>query len=162
MPSHNDEEKIVSPKDRYADEEVSPLPPLAKDGGVMPIMPLSAPKPLPVASPQNFICLRGPCAHYVELNSIAEVELKADYQPVQINRYCRVVPGVLLDITEDCVFTCNRWDPEDPKDRKHGVESRQKRFLADNPECVKADRERDRKRAEFYAYDESNEGDSDE
>lgn len=55
-----------SPTDVYADIAPQPLPPIAPDGGIAPGT-VGAPAPLPAATPQTFICLRGPCRHYHEI-----------------------------------------------------------------------------------------------
>lgn len=148
MPTvHEDPDKRAVPSERLADEEPGPLPPMAPDGGIMP-MPLDLPPPLPKAVPEEFVCLRGPCRHYVELTSLAEVEVKVEgWQPVQKNRYCRVLQGAYLDLTEDSVFECNRWDPPRTRDPyEEDREQRQKEYLAAHPECVVADTERVRRR----------------
>ncbi|MCC7024578.1 MAG: hypothetical protein IT338_17255 [Thermomicrobiales bacterium] len=55
-----------SPIDVYANIDSAPLPPIAPDGGIA-AGTVGAPAPLPEATPQTFICLRGPCRYYGEL-----------------------------------------------------------------------------------------------
>lgn len=141
-----EEDKRVVPSERLANEEPGALPPPAPDGGIPP-MPLDLPPPIPPASPEEFVCLRGPCRHYIELESLAEVEVKIEgYQPVQKNRYCRVIPGVYLDLTEDSVFGCNRWDPEESD---AGLAQRRKNYLDLHPNCGKADAARIQKKQQL-------------
>ena len=145
MEAHEGEDKRVVPSERLAHEEPGPLPPLAPDGG-LPHLPLDPPPPLPKATPEEFVCLRGPCCHYVEMVSPAGVEVKVEgYEPVQVNRYCRVIPGVYLDLTEDSVFSCNRWDPEDEADLAR-LEHHRREYLNAHPGCAQADTARVEKR----------------
>jgi hypothetical protein len=116
--------------DPWKDVEPDPAPPPAKDGGPNMVGYLGRPEPLPKASPDNFVCLRGPCRHYIEIHSFAEVESRGlDRAPRQINRICKVIPGVELDLTDDCVFECSEWVPMDPMDIANREHARQ-RYLA--------------------------------
>lgn len=95
--------------------------------------------PIPPASPDTFVCLRGPCRHYWELVTFmasgnpAETwgpdGLKDDdgnpiRMPRQINRTCLAHPGTETELTEDTVYACNRWDPLTPRE----VRARDKRI----------------------------------
>jgi hypothetical protein len=97
--------------DQFDNMEPPPSPVMGPDGPAMPVTYLTPGEPLPPATPENFLCLLGPCKHYVEIHSWADVEARGIQRPKQINRICRVIPGVDLDLTEDCVFACNEWAP---------------------------------------------------
>jgi hypothetical protein len=98
--------------DPFRDAESMPTPPVAPDGGPNMIGYLGVPDPIPPATPDQFICLAGPCRHYLEIHSLADVETRGhNGPPKHINRLCRVISGVEIDLTDDCVFSCSEWDP---------------------------------------------------
>lgn len=101
--------KVLDP---FKEVEPIPVPPPAPDGGPNMARYLGEVEPIPAATPENFICLRGPCKNYVEIHSFAEVESRGlSHTPKQINRLCRVIPGTEIDLTDDCVFHCSEWTP---------------------------------------------------
>lgn len=128
MEKHDGGEKRKAPGDHYQDIEQPPLA-IAPDGGIAPDM-VGPPTPVPAATPQNFVCLRGPCRHYWELTTWmgsgnpaetwAELGVR---EPRQISRSCLAHPGTETELTEDCAFECNRWDPLSPRE----VRKREKR-----------------------------------
>lgn len=132
MEKHENGGKHRAPAtDTYADWEPSPLV-AAPDGGIAPdaVGELSS---VPEASPANFICLRGPCRHYWQIETYLGAGNPADTwkelgirEPRQISRSCLVHPGTETEVTEDCVYDCNRWDPLSPRE----VRKREKRRLA--------------------------------
>lgn len=110
----DEKRKVLDP---FKDVDPMPTPMAGPDGG--PVMQgyLGPAEPIPAATPENFICLAGPCRYYIEIHSYAEVETRGlSHTPRQINRLCRVMSGVELDLTDDCVFACSEWDPQDPKE----------------------------------------------
>lgn len=116
--------------DPFKDVETMPVPPPAPDGGPNMMGYLGTPEPLPAADPDNFVCLRGPCRHYIEIHSFAEVETRGlNHVPKQINRMCKVISGVEIDLTDDCVFHCSEWDPLDSVDVQ-ARERRRQRYLS--------------------------------
>lgn len=133
-----DDPKRRSPGDVYAGFEPGPLA-IAPDGGIAP-GPIGTSAPVPAATPETFICLRGPCRHYWVMETFfesgnpketwdSEVGLKdADGKPVrqphQITRSCLAHPGTIEELTEDAVFECNKFDPLSPRELK----KRQKRI----------------------------------
>lgn len=112
--------------DRYQDIQPSPGPVPGPDG--MPTMPtgfLGSPDPIPAATPENFLCLRGPCRFYLEFHSMADVEVRGlDHAPKQINRYCTVIQGDSVELTDECITACNAWDPMQPVELRAREERR--------------------------------------
>lgn len=81
------------------------------------------PVPLPSAPPESsletlevddlsdvFVCLRGPCSHYVEQLSPANVH-NAEENLRQVSRTCLLLKA---DLTDDLVLDCSRWEPPGP------------------------------------------------
>ncbi|MBT8452999.1 MAG: hypothetical protein KJO40_13605 [Deltaproteobacteria bacterium] len=131
-------EKRKASADHYADFEPAPLP-VAPDGGIAAtgIAPLS---PVPAATPRNMVCLRGPCRHYWELTTYLGSGNPADTwaelgvrEPRQLNRSCLAHPGTETELTEDCAFDCNRWDPLSPREMRKR-ERRRKRYYRRHPD----------------------------
>jgi hypothetical protein len=135
-----DNERDSVPAERYADVQLPPGPPIAPDGGIAPgygIQPAPAP---PEATPDAFVCLRGPCRHYWHLETFAGAgnpkgtfENLGLREPRQINRTCIANPGHETDLTEDCVYECNLWDPLSP-DQLDAIEARRRRYFEANQE----------------------------
>ncbi len=134
-------DKHRSPTDAYKDFEPGPLPAIAPDGGFVPSAgPIGLPAAIPPAHPDSFICLRGPCRYYWQLETFLEsgnpketwdpeIGLKDEHgepirMPRQITRTCLAHPGTTQELTEDTVFSCNRFDPLSPRE----VKGRQKRI----------------------------------
>lgn len=55
-----------------------------------------------------FVCLRGPCSHYMEQTEPAEVH-NVEEGLLQTTRTCLVKTGA--DLTEQTVYDCNLWSP---------------------------------------------------
>jgi hypothetical protein len=110
-----------------------------------PLPPQGPRRKLPMATPESFVCLRGPCRHLMTTTSPADLENES-YEPVATDRYCKALPGVLLELTEDSVYSCSDWDPgeENPSRKK-----RQETFL--RSKLGKACAEADAKRAKDLA-----------
>jgi hypothetical protein len=134
-----DEIRVVPGEKHYAD--FSPgVAPIAPDGGVMPgygIEPSSAP---PGVSPEQFVCLRGPCRHYWHLVTLAPDgnpqgtwEALGIPEPKQHHHTCLVNPGVETDLNDDCVFSCSRWDPIAPGESRE-IDLRRRLYLDAHPE----------------------------
>ena len=145
--SETDSGKVKAPMDQYASVEPAPLPPIGPDGAPM-LLALGNPSPVPAATPQNFVCLRGPCRFYWELHTFmgagnpagtwGEDGLKDEdghriREPRQINRACLAHPGTETELTEDCVFECNKWDPLTPREVKR-IDKRRSRYFKLHPE----------------------------
>jgi len=105
--------------------------------------------PMPPAVPEHFVCLRGPCKHYLEIQSPSDVENRTlGYLPVQISRYCRAIQGAILALDDDSVFSCTEWDP---RVGDYSLEQRRLEYLKKFPGCATADAERKKQRDEALA-----------
>ena len=67
--------------------------------------------PIPTFTPENCICVRGPCRHYLEVTSHFDAANSEDVFR-QRNRYCLLPHGEPLDLVDDVVYDCNKWHPE--------------------------------------------------
>lgn len=101
----------------YADFEPSGMP-IAPDGGMVPGFALEPPAPLPELTPQNFVCLRGPCRHYWHLVTDVDMENPESTwdalgisKPRQHHHTCLVNPGTESNLNGDHVHECSKWDP---------------------------------------------------
>lgn len=123
----------------YAAVELAPLA-LAPDGGPMPSATL--PLAIPPATPEVFVCLRGPCRFYWQIatvidhgnlgvfgaDGLRDPVTGATYaEPRQLHRTCLAAPGIETDLTEATVVECDRWEPRDPIDVRE-VELRRRRY----------------------------------
>jgi hypothetical protein len=127
--------KVKSPLEQYDNVESAPLPPIAPDGGFAPGAGVGMPSSAPPADPEHFVCLRGPCRHYWELvtymgagnpeDTWAELGIR---EPRQINRSCLAHSGTETELTENCVFACNLWDPLSPREARKREKRRERHF----------------------------------
>jgi hypothetical protein len=140
-----DEDKLVRPMDFIAETPFTPVAPLPE--GKVPHLALAPSEPTPPADPEHFVCLRGPCRHYTEIVSLSDAESKIPgFVTTQINRYCGVVRGVIIDLTEDNVFSCSRWDPEEADG---GISQRRASYFKEHPGVEEADATRLSRKAEI-------------
>ena len=124
--NEEDEKRVVPNEKHYGDFEPSPIP-IAPDGGIMPGFALQRPSALPAATPETFVCLRGPCRHYWHLVTDIDAGNPDDTwdgsltdpatgepvkRPRQHNHTCLVNPGMETDLTGDHAYECNKWDPQ--------------------------------------------------
>ena len=89
--------------------------PITPDGGIAP-QGVGMPEPIPEATLESMICLRGPCRHYHEMTSkfpAGNPTGTLNGLPDQINRSCTYVPGSCTDLVDECISACNNWDPVD-------------------------------------------------
>ena len=129
----DDDGKYRDPALVYDRVAPSPLPPMGPDGGPLGTGGVGPPPPLPAATPDHFVCLRGPCLHYWQMEThmdagnpaetwgedgLRDDEGKPVRQPRQISRTCLVHPGVEVELTENVVYACSRWEPQLPGDLK--------------------------------------------
>lgn len=114
------------PLDSLLAEEIQPLP-VGPNGTFNPQLPIQ-PEPIPEATKENMVCLRD-CRHYVEVVSrfnAGNAKGTLEREPKQINRFCAAMgPGSEIDLTDELVTSCNRWDPILPE------ESLMKKFRQD-------------------------------
>ncbi len=139
-------DKTKSPIEQFSAIEPSPLPPIAPDGGFA--GPIGAPPPIPPATPDTFMCLRGPCRFYWELithmesgnpaETWGEEGLRDEHgepiaQPRAISRTCVANTGHETDLTDDNVYECNRWDPLTAREVKR-LDKRRSKYLRLHPD----------------------------
>lgn len=93
---------------------------------------IGQPEPVPPRTPENFICLRGPCRFYWHLTTMAgegnpagTFEALGIPRPRQHHHVCLVNPGFETDLTDDNVFDCNRWEPLSHHEVTHRLTLRQ-------------------------------------
>lgn len=99
------------PLDSLLAEDLQPLP-IGPDGGFNPTLPVQ-PEPIPEATPENMVCLRD-CRYYMEVVSrfnAGNAKGTLGFQPRQINRFCKAIPGTDIDLTDELVSECSDWDP---------------------------------------------------
>lgn len=108
----NDDDDLDDPLNRLLADEIE-LAPTPQGNSFVPNMPLM-PEPIPAATPETMICLRGPCRHYMELTSLFQhgnTKNTLDHVPKQTNRFCRAIEGTDIDLTDELVFECSNWEP---------------------------------------------------
>jgi hypothetical protein len=127
----------IEPQDALAaDFEVSPLPPIGKDGAPE-LTPLR-----PIAPGHPRLCEAGPCVRYHSFQLQMDVQ---DPQPVrqpdgsvataakpfhvQTHHYCYPEPGIETELGKLPILQCNRWEPVDPV-TKRGLDAARERYWA--------------------------------
>ena len=140
--STEDSGKHKAPLDGFADVELGGLPAIAPDGGFAPQLPDLSPS-VPAANPDLFICLRGPCRHYMQIETffasgnpkdtwddddgLRDPETNEPVRmPRQITRTCLVHPGTETELTDDIVYDCNRWSPMTSREVRRETKRRSK------------------------------------
>jgi len=97
-----------------------PAAPVALDGGPAPGYGSGglSQASVPSRSPDNFVCMRGPCKHYWNLTTMADEGNPPDTwkhlgiePPRKHHHICLVNPGFETSFEDDNVFACNKWDP---------------------------------------------------
>lgn len=76
-----------------------------------------------------FVCLRGPCQHYVETLEPAAVHNPEEGLMAR-NRTCLLLKS---DLTEGTVLDCNRWEPQNSVAQDYCNRSREEYWKA-NPQ----------------------------
>jgi hypothetical protein len=141
----SDDGKRRIPLESFDDVELGPLQ-IGPDGGIA--GPIGVPPAVEAATPEHFICLRGPCRHYWAFETFMasgnpketwdpETGLKdLDGNPIrpprQVSRSCTAQPGIEIELTDDCVYECNRWSPISPRELKRENRRREK-YYRQNP-----------------------------
>lgn len=103
---------FTDPLETFLTTQNEPLPPMSPDGGFAPTMNFQ-PEPIPEATLENFICLRGPCRHYFEARNPFPAGNAAGTfaaPPTQTTRYCKAMTPP-LDLTDEVMYECNTWHP---------------------------------------------------
>jgi hypothetical protein len=127
--------------------ELGGLPPIAPDGGFTP-GPIGMSPSVPAATPEHFMCLRGPCRHYWQLETffasgnpmqtwdavdgLKDSDGKPVRMPRQISRSCLAQPGMETELTDDVVYECSRWDPLSPREVRR-LERRREKYYKIRP-----------------------------
>lgn len=109
--------------DEPEDDFTPPPIPAAPDGGIPASIAAGAlgqPTTVPARTPDNFVCLRGPCRHYWHLVTMAQEGNPAETwehlgipAPRQHHHTCLVNPGFETGFGDDNAYECNKWDPLD-------------------------------------------------
>lgn len=108
-------------------ESKSSMPPVAPDGGFAPAL-LGEAESIPEATEVNFVCLRGPCRHYMQyMTWFPAGNTEGTFS--QITRYCCKLPTKHIDLTEELVRDCNQWDPYVELERQQ-LEDHRQAYLA--------------------------------
>lgn len=107
-----DPEKLIDPLDAFLSTDLPPLA-VSPDGSARPGI-IGEPFKIPDATPENFICLRGPCRNYFETQMVFGVGNTRDSletEPILIKRMCTRVAGLDFDLTDECIKKCSDWSP---------------------------------------------------
>jgi len=108
---------------------------MGPDGLPMPAQ-LLPPPPVPARTPDNFVCLRGPCIHYWHLQTMAgegNPEGTFDHVKKKIHHVCLRNPGYETSFEDDNAYACNQWDPVAP-DQLVKREKRRQDYFSQHPE----------------------------
>ena len=104
-------------KSRYSEFQPQTIP-RAPDGGPAPGFGMVDLPDIPEFTPENCVCLRGPCRHlWLFVTTAGEGNPKGTWeslglkQPRQRRAICLLSPSEEMDLADDCVFECGRWDP---------------------------------------------------
>ncbi len=130
MSDHDD--FVIDPLDSLMEDTNFGQLPVTPDGKFTPATEAFEPDPIPEATPETFICLRGPCRYYVEQKThfgAGNVAGSLDHVPVMVNRRCSVIYGYEIVLTDEIMYDCNKWDPDPDAKRA----SRQNDWINANP-----------------------------
>jgi hypothetical protein len=92
--------------------------------------------PMPDYTPENVICLRGPCKHYWEMKLFFEsgnTEGTMPEAPKYTQRACLRQSGVVQNLNDDVVFECSSWEPMTKVERNVQDAAREE-FYQENPQ----------------------------
>lgn len=106
-PQHDDDdEDEIGPLEALLKEEIVAGPPGKPDR-------IKQGEPIPAATPETMICLRG-CKHYVEILTRFQAgnpKGTFDKPPQARNRFCKAIPSSEIDLTDELVEECNLFEP---------------------------------------------------
>ena len=128
-----DDEAYVNPLDNLLATDLGPMA-VPSPEGVLGV-PNMMPEPIPAATPENLVCLKGPCRHYYEAHTGIETlnsRGTLTKRPVQITRYCRALTSP-VDLTDETVHFCRDWAPL-RKAEIAELEDRRQEYYQDHPE----------------------------
>jgi hypothetical protein len=120
--------------------EFAPAPlAIAPDGGIAPGIAAAGGATLPRATPQEWVCLRGPCQNFLTLQgSFDSQNTKASGEGFKRRYYyCTAIHGSYIELEDEVIYDCNRWDPEDPSEPDvYARDLRRQAFFARHPELA--------------------------
>lgn len=110
---------VDPPASDFDDFEVSPMPPMAPDGG-----PAFAAEPRPTTdAPPISRCSLGPCVHLHEIRLAIDAQEPLDGSSGSIytrpKRFCYPSAGVELELAGAAVRECSKWRPTTPQDNRN-------------------------------------------
>lgn len=113
-------QKDKDPLDTLLEEEIASPIGANAGSGAMPGRSLFA-TPIPDASPDSMVCLRGPCEHYVQItqrlkHGNTEGTFAPGEEPALTTRFCGYFAADPIDLTDEVVWDCSEWCPRDPAD----------------------------------------------
>lgn len=103
------------------------LPPRGPDG----LIPSGPPRrSLPVLHPS--LCEAGPCRNFHRIASVLDAQEPIAIPGVQgggpvrrqVTRACYPTPGIEIELGEEPVLQCSRWEPDGEQERLDGIRSR--------------------------------------
>lgn len=128
--AQNDDQNLIDPLDSLLSKVSDDLPIGGNPStGFAPTAGFMEPYEQPAATPENFICLRGPCVHYWEQKmhlNVGNTRDVLDHAPMLVSRGCMKQPGYYYDLTDETIADCNQWMPQDPDQQKKVVDRREK------------------------------------
>lgn len=108
-------------------------------GGFQPVVGgVGMPEPIPAATPENLICLRGPCRYYHQATQFFGAGNPKGTPGVKnelLASMCTFPVGSPIDLTDECVFDCNKWDPDVGQAREER-DARRELWRATNPDAA--------------------------
>src|SRR6185436_8511362 len=114
----NPEDLIISPMDTLLDTDFGALP-VGPEGSFIPATAVYESDPIPEATEENMVCLRGPCRHYLEMRpffAAGNAKGTLDHHHVLVKRTCMVISGYEVDMTDEVMNECTGWDPLMPEE----------------------------------------------
>ena len=126
--SKNDDD-VVNAMDRAMDVEMPAATPGFAPKGV------GMPEPIPAATEESFVCLRGPCRYYLELVQFfgaGNPEGTPGVKNEGTIRMCLRPSGEPIDLVDELIYSCNQWDPSIDTAR----DQRQATWYTSNPEIA--------------------------
>lgn len=118
--SRDDDDVLINPLDNILDQDFGPVP-VGGNSEVIPTGGFFDTEPLPAASEENFICLRGPCKFYMETTvrfNAGNTAGTLDHDPVLVRRGCMRISGYEIDLTDENVVDCSEWYPRSKDENK--------------------------------------------